>query len=175
MNNDNEALSAVYKKIEREKALINAANAMRQQTFNESVKSKLDTQIREGRRNIQYLEEKMQELQMRKMGQNMDNVHLGPGNNGRPGSGSGNDRDGPPAPPPKDSGGRYDQGTDRGDYGSGDYSTGFQSPGHMMPPRHSYAQPAPGTSGVPKQRPNYSKLGSHSSLVVHWLYMLIMN
>jgi hypothetical protein len=42
----------------------------------------------------------------------------------------------------------------------------------MMPPRHPYAQPAPGT---PKQRPNYSKLGSHSSPVVHLLYVLIMN
>jgi hypothetical protein len=181
MNNDNEALSAVYKKIEREKALINAANAMRQQTTNESVKSKLDTQVREGRRNIQYLEEKMRELQMRKMGQNMDNMHLGPGGDGgpsgRPSSGLRNDRDGPPPPPPKDSRAQYlEQGTDRGDYGSGDYSTGFdQNSGDMMPPRHPYAQPAPGTSGYPKQRPNFSKLGSHSYSLTCSLCILIFN
>ena len=60
MNNDDDALSSVYKKIERERALLNAANQMRQQTQNEQVRSRIDTQIREGRRNIQYLEERMQ-------------------------------------------------------------------------------------------------------------------
>ena len=78
MNNDDEALSLVFKKIERERALLNAANQMRQQTQNEQVKARLDTQMREGRRNIQYLEERMQELQMRKMGQDMENMNLSP-------------------------------------------------------------------------------------------------
>jgi hypothetical protein len=63
MNNDDDALSSVYKKIERERALLNAATQMRQQTQNESVRSRLDTEMREGRRNIQYLEERMAQLQ----------------------------------------------------------------------------------------------------------------
>ena len=57
MNNDDDALTSVYKKIERERALLAAAGQMRSQTQNETVRSRIDTQIREGRRNIQYLEE----------------------------------------------------------------------------------------------------------------------
>ena len=59
MNNDDDALNSVYKKIERERALLNAASQMRQQTQNEAVRSRIDTQMREGRRNIQYLEERI--------------------------------------------------------------------------------------------------------------------
>lgn len=154
MNHDNEALSAIYKKIERERALINAANAMRQQTQNEQVRAKLDTQMREGRRNITFFEEKMRELQMR---QGMDNMSLGSGSgSGRPGSR--HDSGGPP-PPPKDSRGNYitEGGTDRGDYGSGDYSAQLGGGSEMMPPRHPYAPPPPG-SGMPKPRPNFTKL-----------------
>ncbi|CZS88674.1 probable calcium-independent protein kinase C [Rhynchosporium graminicola] len=159
MNNDDDALTSVFKKIEREKALITAANQMRQQTQNEQVRSRLDTQMREGRRNIQYLEERMEELQMRRMGQGMDNVSLSSSAApGRPqSSGLRNDRDGPPTPPPKDSRGGYeDVGNDNGGYGSQEYS---QIGGHsdMMPPRHPYAPPGPG-QGIPKSRPNFSKL-----------------
>ncbi len=160
MNNDDDALTSVYKKIEREKALITAANQMRQQTQNEQVRSRLDTQMREGRRNIQYLEERMQELQMRRMGQGVDNMSLGPGGGpGRPQSvGLRNDRDGPPTPPPKDSRGGYmEAGSDRGDHGSLEYSQ-IGGHGNMMPPRHPYAPSGPG-SGMPKSRPNFTKLG----------------
>jgi hypothetical protein len=160
MNNDDDALSSVYKKIERERALLNAANQMRQQTQNEQVRSRIDTQMREGRRNIQYLEERMQELQMRKMGQGMDNMNLGgPGGPGTPqSSGLRNDRDGPPAPPPKDSRGGYAEvGSDRGGYGTQEYSQ-IGGHGDMMPPRHPYAPPGPG-QGMPRARPNYTKLG----------------
>lgn len=160
MNNDDDALSSVYKKIERERALLNAANQMRQQTQNETVRARIDTQMREGRRNIQYLEERMQELQMRRMGQGMDNMNLGPGaaGPGRPQStGLRNDRDGPPTPPPKDSRGGYmDAGTDRSGYGT-EYSQ-IGGHGDMMPPRHPYAPPGPGQS-IPRSRPNYTKLG----------------
>ena len=163
MNNDDDALSSVYKKIERERALLNAANQMRQQTQNEQVRARIDTQMREGRRNIQYLEERMQELQMRRMGQGVDNMNLGPSSNaGRPGrpqsSGLRNDRDGPPTPPPKDSRGGYTEvGSDRGGYGNLEYSQ-IGGHGDMMPPRHPYAPPGP-NSGIPKSRPNFTKLG----------------
>jgi hypothetical protein len=161
MNNDDDALSSVYKKIERERALLNAASQMRQQTQNEAVRSRIDTQMREGRRNIQYLEERMQELQMRRMGQSMDNMSLGAGNNGAPpSSGLRNDRDGPPTPPPKDPlSGYTEAGSDRGGYGTADYSR-IGGHGDMMPPRHPYAPPGP-SSGMPKSRPNYTKLGKY--------------
>lgn len=163
MNNDDEAVASAYKKLERERALLTAANAMRQQTNNESVRSRIDNQIREGRRNIQYLEETLRELQMRKMGQGVDNMTLGLGDAGTSGgrpqnSGMRNDRTGAPTPPPKDSRGHYiAQGSDMGDYGTQDYS---RIGGHndMMPPRHPYAPPGPG-AGMPKSRPNYTKLG----------------
>lgn len=168
MNNDDEALSSAYKKLEREKALMNAANAMRLQTNNETVKSRLDAQMREGRRNIQYLEDTLRQLQIRKMNNSMDSMSLQPGENagagGRPySSGMRNDRDGPPTPPPKDSRGTYIDnrlGSDRGNYGTQEYS---QIGGHrdMMPPRHPYAAPAPGSTGMQKSRPHFSKLGMY--------------
>ncbi|KAE8447716.1 hypothetical protein EG329_010523 [Mollisiaceae sp. DMI_Dod_QoI] len=153
MNNDDDALTSVYKKIERERALLNAANQMRQQTQNEQVRSRIDTQIREGRRNIQYLEERMQELQMRRMGQGVNDMNLGSGGApGRPQSAGI-----PPTPPPKDSRGGYmESGSDHGGYGAGQYSD-LGGHGGMMPPRHPYAPPGPG-QGMPKSRPNYTKL-----------------
>ena len=163
MNNDDDALSSVYKKIERERALLNAANQMRQSTANEQVKARLDTQMREGRRNIQYLEERMQELQMRRMGSGVDNMNLGGGGGGADpyASSSRNNRDGPPAPPPKDSRGAYgDEAADRGGYGTQDYSQ-IGGHGNVMPPRHPYAPPGPGQS-MPRTRPNYTKLGEFS-------------
>ena len=162
MNNDDDALSSVYKKIERERALLNAANQMRQQTQNETVRSRIDTQMREGRRNIQYLEERMRELQARKLGQGVENMNLGPGNNGGPdlgySAGLRNDRDGRPTPPPKDGRGGYaEAGSDRGGYGTQEYSQ-IGGHGDMMPPRHPYAPPGP-DSAMPRTRPNYTKLG----------------
>ena len=168
MNNDDEALSSAYKKLEREKALMNAANAMRMQTNNESVRSRLDAQMREGRRNIQYLEDTLRQLQMRRMGQGMENMSLQSGESAGPagrsyGSGARNDRSNRPAPPPKDSRGGYAHpGSERGDYGSREYSQ-IGSHGDMMPPRHPYAPPAPGSTGMPRVRPNYSKLGMMKS------------
>lgn len=164
MNTDEDALTSVYKKIERERALLNAANQMRQQTQNESVKARLDTQMREGRRNIQYLEERLQELQTRRMGQGVADMSIGgPSGSGAGGrssrqSGGGGSRDGPPAPPPKDSRAGYTSpSADSGGYGNMNYSQ-IGGHGDMMPPRHPYAPPGPG-AGVPKSRPNFTKLG----------------
>jgi ferritin-like metal-binding protein YciE len=69
----------VYRKIEREKVLINGARAMRQSTDNQAVQQRLDNQIRESQRNLGYLEGKFNELQNRLMGQNsrgMENMHV---------------------------------------------------------------------------------------------------
>lgn len=157
MNTDDDAINSVYKKIERERALLNAASQMRQQTQNEAVRSRIDTQMREGRRNIQYLEERMQELQMRRMGQGLDNMTLGSGSSAAPPAAAGGDRDGPPPPPPKDTRGGYgDASAEQGGYGTLDYSN-IGGHGDIMPPRHPFASQGP-DSGIPK-RPNYTKLG----------------
>jgi len=166
--NDDQLISQVYKKIEREKTLINGASALRQQTDNPAVQQRADSQIREGRKNIKYLEDRMRELQMRRMGQGVEGMSLGSGSNGGPpppahGQSSAQDRGlrnnprGVPTPPPRDARGGYGDRGDYGDPGPGGYSQ--LGGGHgMMPPRAPFGPPAP-NSTMPKARPNYSKLG----------------
>jgi hypothetical protein len=60
--NIDETVTNVQRKIDREKALIQAANAMRQSTNNPAVLSRLDGQIRDGRRNIEYFEGTLRDL-----------------------------------------------------------------------------------------------------------------
>ncbi|EOD47088.1 putative protein kinase c protein [Neofusicoccum parvum UCRNP2] len=150
--NEDDAIKSVYGKIEREKALINAANAMRQSTNNPAVLSRLDGQIREGRRNIEYLEGRARELQMRRVGTDMENLSMGSsGSNGPP---SPEQRRNPLPPPPKDSPSEFADGGNYGQPPPGGYSqlSGGQV---LMPPKAPYAAPGP---GQPRQRPNYSKL-----------------
>lgn len=146
----------IYKKIEREKALINAANLMRQQTNNDAVRSKLDTQMREGRRNLEFFEGTLREMQMRSMGQGMDNLSIGGSTLAASASSSSRPRsaveeDGP-MPPPKDGG--YGAGGDG--YGQTQYSQ-IGEHGDLMPPRGPFANQGPG-SHIPKTRPNFTKL-----------------
>ncbi|KAJ5764431.1 C2 calcium/lipid-binding domain CaLB [Penicillium manginii] len=111
-----ELIASVYRKIEREKALIAAA---------------IDVNIRDGRKNIAYLEEKMRELQIRRIEQE--------------GGGSPGQRGGP-APPPKDGGyfGEDEAGYPQGGSGS-------------MPSGAPFSDPRP-YAPIPKARPNYTKL-----------------
>lgn len=141
--NDEEAIQNIYKKIEREKALINAANAMRAQTNNEAVRSRLDSQMREGRRNLQFFEEKLRDIQMRRVSQGVDGMSL---------SGFDAGDDSAPAPPPKDASGNYV--ADRGSRGSGSGQMG-----DLPLPRYPNTGPGP-NSGGSKPRPNFTKLGS---------------
>ncbi|OCK85966.1 hypothetical protein K432DRAFT_202923 [Lepidopterella palustris CBS 459.81] len=162
MNKD-EVISNVHRKIDREKALINAANAMRQSTNNPAVLSRLDTQIRDGRRNIEYFEGTLRELEMRRLGTGMENMSLqqgggglGPGQ-GPPGS-SQRDARNPLTPPPKDGWNGY-VGPDNAGYGDQAGPGGYSqiSGGHgLMPPRAPYAPPGPNAGS--RSRPNYSKL-----------------
>jgi Hr1 repeat len=146
MSSEDGVARDIHKRIEREKALITAANAMRQSTDNPAVLSGLDTKIRDGRRNIEYFEERLRELQMRKMNAGMDNMNLGPGADGQHQVGYGQDGHGQYMPP--------------GEYGdpSQDYSQ-LSGGNTMMPPAAPFARPGPG-SNMPKNRPNYSKLGT---------------
>lgn len=165
MNDTDRAIDEVYRKIDREKALINAANHMRTSTNNAAVQARVDSNIRDSRRNIGYLEEKLQELQLRKSGGRSDDGGPPPPAHGGAGYGPQGGR-GPqsginaPAPPPKD--GQW-YGNDRGDYGDpgpGGYSQGGTG---MMPPRAPYGDPRQYNTPIPKARPNFSKLGMSKS------------
>ncbi|KAF2460966.1 hypothetical protein BDY21DRAFT_136295 [Lineolata rhizophorae] len=166
MNNEEEVIRDVNRKIEREKALITAANAMRQSTGNQAVLSRLGTQIRDGQRNIEYLEGRLREIQMRRMGSGMEGMSLGPGGGrgsggsvGGGGGGSSSAAGGGPAPPSHDN--RGDSYMDAGSYGSpgpGGYSQLSGGRG-LMPPRAPYAPPAPASNLPSKPRSNYTKLG----------------
>jgi len=131
-----ELIASVYRKIEREKALIAAASNMRQSTDNPLVQQRVDINIRDGRKNIAYLEEKMRELQIRQIEQQ--------------GGGSPSQRGAGPPPPPKD-GGYY--GEDDAGYAQG--GTGSMPSGAPFPDPRPYAP-------IPKARPNYTKLGMSS-------------
>ncbi|KAL2704043.1 hypothetical protein AAEP93_005114 [Penicillium crustosum] len=127
-----ELIASVFRKIEREKALITAASNMRQSTDNPLVQQRVDANIRDGRKNIAYLEEKMRELQIRQMNQD----------GGSPGQRGG------PALPPKDHPGYA------GEQGDGHYPQGGSG---SMPSGAPYADPRP-YAPIPKARPNYTKL-----------------
>ncbi|KXJ92432.1 hypothetical protein Micbo1qcDRAFT_61991 [Microdochium bolleyi] len=152
--NEDEQIAAIQKKVDKEKVLLNAAQAMLQQTPNADVRSRLNNQMRDGRRNIQFFEEKIRDLQMKRLGHNVDNMSISSGSTA---VGSANMRptsQGGPPPPPKD-GGHYG---DRASYGGGSVQySDIGGHGDMMPPRHPFAPQTPG-SGVPKGRPNFTKL-----------------
>lgn len=150
--NEDAAIQEIHRKIARERQIINAANQMRQATNNSSVTSRAESNIRDARRNIQYFEETLQNLQDRKIGGDMSNLSIS-GNGG---------------PPPPQHGGRggssggmgneqgYGGGSDYGNPGAGGYSMGGGN--GLMPPRAPYAPPGPADRS-PRARPNYSKLG----------------
>jgi len=156
-SNDDEVVRDIHKRIEREKALITAANAMRQSTDNPAVLSGLDTKIRDGRRNIEYFEGRLRELQMRRLGTGMDNMNLDSNANGGPqGMQVGYGRGGP------DPRGQYGQ---SGEYGDQNQEYSQLSGGNiMMPPSAPFARPGP-ASNMPRARPNYSRLGTSSTVL----------
>lgn len=147
---DDDKIVDITKKIEREKALINAALVMRQQTLNDTVRQKLDSQVREGRRNLAFFESRLKELEMRRVNQSMDNMSLGGSTLASTRSSEyQHDDSGRPAPPPKDGSGYPSNYGGQAPYG----------PGDLMPPRGPFPAGAPNSS-IPKSRPNFSKLGT---------------
>jgi hypothetical protein len=142
--NDEEKINDLERKIKRERQLIEAATKMRQQTDNPLVQSKVDTQMREGRRNLEFFESKLRDLKMRKLGHNFDNMSLGGSTlASRRSADMRSEADGPPTPPPKD-------------------SSGYGGYGDSMPSQAPFPG-GPPNSGVPKARPNFTKLGKVSS------------
>ena len=154
---ESDPTAQIHQKIAREQALINAAVNMRASS-NPVVQASLDAQIKEGRKNIGYLEQKLQEIEMRRAGQGMEDLNLGRGNDGRP----------LPQGPPGGANQRQQfqqAGQPSGyEYGSprpgGGYMDQLDAGSGMMPPRPPYGPTAPGS--MPKGRPNYSKLGKLS-------------
>jgi hypothetical protein len=139
-SNDDDISRTIIGKIEREKALINAANAMRQSTDNPMVLNGIDTKIRDGHRNIEYLEGRLREHRMKLAGQRMDNLSLKDSNGGFGGTSN--------SPAPGASQGAYTPG--------GEYRT--EGGTGIMPPNAPFAKGPPG-QGVPKASRNYSRLG----------------
>ncbi|OJJ50940.1 hypothetical protein ASPZODRAFT_292750 [Penicilliopsis zonata CBS 506.65] len=141
---EDEVIASVYRKIEREKALITAATNMAQSTDNPLVKQGINANIHNGRKNIAYLEEKLQELQLRKSG----------------GGGS-------PTESRHPASSQSVGPTPTSDYGPGYFSNergadgspaGYPQGGAgSMPTGAPFADPRP-FAPVPKARPNYSKL-----------------
>lgn len=157
---DNQLMEQVYRKIERERVIINAANAMRANS-NPQVQQSLNAQIREAQKGIGYLEEKLRELQLRQGGQGSASQGGPPAPPAHGASRSqlrGAQQDAP-IPPAKDGRGGYFQ--DSGDYGNpgqGGYMNDLSGGNVIMPPRAPFGPQAPGAV-VPKPRPNYTKLG----------------
>ncbi|KAK3072923.1 Serine/threonine kinase [Teratosphaeriaceae sp. CCFEE 6253] len=148
--NEDAAVQQIVQKIEREKAIINAANSLRQATNNASVLSRGESSIRDARRNIQYFEQRLDQLRTRK---DMSSMSIAggppPPQHGMSGGGRG--------------GGMNDQhgygGGREGDYGGpggGGYGGMGGAPG-LAPPNRPYAAPGPADRS-PRARPNYSKL-----------------
>lgn len=151
MSSVDETVANVQRKIDRERALINAANAMRQSTNNPAVLSRLDGQIKDGRRNIEYFESKLRDLSVQRTAAGVENMSLQ-----QPGGSATRKGDNPLTPPPKDGWNGY-MPNDQGAYGGQQGQYGDLSAGKgLMPPRAPYAPPAPGAAN---KRPNYSKLG----------------
>ena len=130
-----ELIASVYHKIEREKALIHAATNMRHSTDNPLVQQRVDSNIRDGRRNIAYLEEKMKELQLRRQ----------------------QDKGSPPATASAAAAANHDAGGAGGYYGNNVVSR-RGGDGAFRYPDRSDSMPS-GGGREPKARPNYSKLG----------------
>ena len=128
---------------------------------NPQVQASLDAQVKEARKNIEYLEGRLRELESRRLGQGIEGMNLGGGGPPPPAHGGqqGRNNSFAPNPPPK-------SGYDQSGYGGpkqGGYMDQLGAGSAMMPPRPPYG-PSDPTMGTPKARPNYSKLGKRFDL-----------
>ncbi|ODQ52114.1 hypothetical protein SAICODRAFT_58541 [Saitoella complicata NRRL Y-17804] len=119
----------VERRIEKEKAMISGAQAMRSRTDNAAVHLNLEREVREAQKNIRYLEDRLRELHIK---------------NGLPVYG---DNIGPPAPPKHQSREEERRASRTG--------LGITDAVPPLPPPKGGSLPGP---GVPKARPHYTKL-----------------
>lgn len=66
LSQDDRVIQDIQKKIIREKVIVQGATSLRKSTSNVSVQQKCDTNIREAQKNIEYLEERLEQLHIRK-------------------------------------------------------------------------------------------------------------
>lgn len=125
---------------------MSAAITMRSLQINEAHRSRIDSELRDNERNIKFFKERLEAIKQRKVQQGLGAISLVEAG----GSQS------PPVPPPKDAGAAWGDQASYAD-GSVQYAQVGQH-GDLVPPRHPYAGPGPG-SGMPKARPNFTKLG----------------
>ena len=142
---DEALIADIQSKIEREKRLIDGFTRMRQSAVNPAVQANTDVQIRDSRRNIQYFESKLNELQIRK---SMSGMSMSSDSSNRTSA------PGYPGGLPYES---QEVGGERADYGDGGYSTSTNTA--SGPPRAPFAPGGPGSGPANKSRPNYSRLG----------------
>ena len=166
MADEDRKIAEVIKKIDREKTLIVGYTNVRQSTQNIAVQDRVDSSIRESRKNIAYLEDMLRKLQVQATGRSENGgppppSHGGYGQMSPSQRGRGNDMNEGPPLPPKDP---YGRSAGRGDNGGyGEPGPGGYSGTGQMPPRAPYNDPRP---YAPKTRPNFSKLGVCEHLAV---------
>lgn len=66
MTSDDRVIEDISRKIDREKIIIAGVRKMRNSTSNTLVQQKCDSNIHESEKNIEYLEERLRQLQVRK-------------------------------------------------------------------------------------------------------------
>jgi ferritin-like metal-binding protein YciE len=66
MSASDKVINDIYRKIERERSLIQGAKAMSQNTNNQDVKTRCESNIAESKKNIAYLEKMLQDLQLKR-------------------------------------------------------------------------------------------------------------
>ncbi|CAK7270776.1 Serine/threonine kinase [Sporothrix epigloea] len=156
---EEDTMQVILKKIDIEKVFLGKAIEMRKaaNSDNASVISKLDSAVHSSRRNLEYYEEMLRQVQMRRLGQGVDNMSIGAGSQGqaqsamRPQSADLRNEVGiPPTPPPKD----MSTWNDNTPSNTQNYpSNSYAQPGLTSPSSYSPAETA-----LVKTRPNYTKL-----------------
>lgn len=146
---NSKTINDVRGKIERERRIMNGASAMRQSSPNPALQAQADVQIRESRRNIDYLDGILRDLQMRS---GMSNMSLGDG-------GRGNSQGGYTGQQQSYRGGNP-YGPEHVRAGSVDAPDG-SGYGDRHPSNAPFGPSGP--AGTPKAKPNYSKLGTPPS------------
>ncbi len=161
--NEEDQIEVIYKKMDREQKLLKVAAEMRKETTDPRALEQIDTMLREGRQLLSYYEQSLREVQMRRLGQGVDNMSLGP-SGGSTSSGPGsmrprsadlrNEQAGPPTPPPKDAMSSWSETATMNSY---TYSMNSPGPSGSQVPA-PYAN-SPAAASLTKTRPNFTKLG----------------
>ncbi|KAI9891078.1 MAG: Serine/threonine kinase [Vezdaea aestivalis] len=135
---DEKTIQEIYRKIEREENLIKGATAMKASTSNPAVHQSIDSKVREGRKNIEYLQGTINEIRLRHT--SLDHG----GSQAASMAGRHLSADGAPPVPPKG------QGSGQAHFGGYDRDSG----GYPDPNSVGFSQ----IQATPRARPNFSKL-----------------